>query len=240
MSIGDDKQAIRDKVWGLLEREQAVPSGSHGKIPSFEGAERTAALLGDLDIWQQARTVKANPDHAQLPVRVRALKDGKLVYMAVPRMATLKPFYKLSPEELKVPPEEAADKRGAQSAAPRVAVSEMSPIDIVICGSVAVNRSGTRIGKGAGYSDLEVALLIEAGLITDSTIIVAPVHHLQVIEDQIPETDHDFSVDLIVTPDEVIPCSPRRRPTGLVRSDLTPDIVEAIPALGIRAEDLSS
>lgn len=110
----------------------------------------------------------------------------------------------------------------------------MRPIDIVVCGSVAVNRSGARIGKGAGYSDLEVALLIEAGLVTEKTVIVAPVHRLQVIEDDIPETEHDFGVDLIVTPDEVIRCTDRRRPRGLVWEDLTPEKIAAIPVLARR------
>ncbi|MEU8238510.1 5-formyltetrahydrofolate cyclo-ligase [Actinoplanes missouriensis] len=240
MSIDEDKRAIRDKVWRLLEREHAAPSDSYGKIPTFAGAERTATRLAELDVWRRAETIKANPDHAQLPVRVRALKEGKLVYMAVPKMASLQPFYKLDPAALRVPAEEAADKSGASSAAPRVAVSEMSPIDIVVCGSVAVNRSGARIGKGAGYSDLEVALLIEAGFVSDTTIIVAPVHDLQVIEDHIPETEHDFSVDFIVTPHEVIPCSRRPRPKGIVRSALSPDMIKAIPALGVVAGDVSS
>ncbi|MER5466919.1 5-formyltetrahydrofolate cyclo-ligase [Streptomyces sp. NPDC002668] len=187
MSIDDDKQAIRDKVWRLLEQEHAAPSGSYGKIPSFEGADRTAALLAELDIWQRAQTVKANPDHAQLPVRIRALNDGKLLYMAVPKMASTQPFYLLDPASLEVSAEEAADKSGAAKKARRVGASEMRAIDVVICGSVAVNRSGTRIGKGAGYSDLEVALLIEAGLVTNNTVIVAPVHQLQVIDDEIPQ-----------------------------------------------------
>lgn len=235
MSIDDDKQAIRDKVWRLLEREHAAPSGSYGKIPSFEGADRTAALLAGLDIWQQAETVKANPDHAQLPVRVRVLRDGKLLYMAVPKMAGDQPFYLLDPKFLELPVEEAADKSGAAKVARRVGVSEMGSIDIVVCGSVAVNRSGARIGKGAGYSDLEVALLIEAGLVTHKTVIVAPVHQLQVIDDVIPETEHDFSVDLIVTPTEVISCTSPRRPRGIIWSDLTPEIVGAIPVLATRA-----
>ena len=34
-----------------------------------------------------ARVVKAVPDRAQYPVRVRALRAGKLLYMAVPRLA---------------------------------------------------------------------------------------------------------------------------------------------------------
>jgi 5-formyltetrahydrofolate cyclo-ligase len=112
----------------------------------------------------------------------------------------------------------------------------MRAIDVVICGSVAVNRSGARVGKGAGYSDLEVALLIEAGLVTEKTIIVAPVHQLQVVDEEIPETAHDFSVDLIITPDEVIECPDRRRPQGVIWEDLTAEKVAAIPVLATLAE----
>ncbi|MEU3458573.1 5-formyltetrahydrofolate cyclo-ligase [Streptomyces sp. NPDC006733] len=234
-NIDQAKEAVRDKVWRLLEREGAVPEGSYGKIPGFYGAEATADRLAELDAWKRARTIKANPDWAQLPVRIRALKDGKLLYMAVPRMASLQPFFLLDPETLELPVEQAAEKKGAAQVARRVGVENMRPIDVVICGSVAVNRSGARIGKGAGYSDLEVALLIEAGLVTDETVIVAPVHQLQVVDEEIPETEHDFSVDLIVTPDEVIQCPGRRRPPGLVWNDLTPEKIEAIPALAAQA-----
>lgn len=76
----------------------------------------------------------------------------------------------------------------------------------MICGSVAVSPRGVRIGKGAGYSDIEVALLTEAGLLTDRTTIVTTVDDLQVVDDNLPETDHDFSVDVIVTPTRVLFC----------------------------------
>lgn len=230
-SIDQAKEAVRDRVWRLLEREGAVPTGSYGKIPGFYGAEATAERLAELDVWKRARTVKANPDWAQLSVRIRALREGKLLYMAVPKMASLQPFFLLDPASLDVPPEQAAEKKGAAQVARLVGVEDMRPIDLVVCGSVAVNRSGARIGKGAGYSDLEVALLIEAGLVTEETVIVAPVHHLQVIDEDIPESEHDFSVDLIITPDEVIECPNRRRPQGLVWSDLTAEKIEAIPVL---------
>ncbi|WP_405954296.1 5-formyltetrahydrofolate cyclo-ligase [Streptomyces phaeochromogenes] len=232
--IDQAKQELREKVWRRLIDGGGAPADSYGKIPGFYGAEAAAEQLAGQDFWQRATTVKANPDWAQLAVRVRALKDGKRVYMAVPRMASLQPFYLLDPESLPVPPEEAAEKKGAAQVARRLGVESMEPIDVVVCGSVAVNRSGARIGKGAGYSDLEVALLIEAGLVTDRTVIVAPVHALQVVEDDIPETEHDFSVDYIVTPDEVIPCAGRRRPRGLVWADLTPEKIAAIPVLAQR------
>jgi 5-formyltetrahydrofolate cyclo-ligase len=89
--------------------------------------------------------VKANRDWAQLPVRVRALEDGKLLYMAVPKMATAEPFYLLDPRTLTVPVHEAAEKRQTAQVAPHVGTDAMQPIDVVICGSVAVNRSGARI-----------------------------------------------------------------------------------------------
>jgi 5-formyltetrahydrofolate cyclo-ligase len=240
MNIDQVKEAVRDRVWRLLEREGAAPEGSYGKIPGFYGAQMTAERLAKLDVWERAQTIKANPDWAQLPIRIRALRDGKLLYMAVPKMASLQPFFLLDPASLDLPPEQAAEKRGAAEGARRVGVEDMRPIDVVICGSVAVNRSGARIGKGAGYSDLEVALLIEAGLVTTETVIVAPVHQLQVIEEEIPETEHDFSVDLIITPDEVIECPGRRRPQGLVWNDLSPEKIEAIPALAEHARHSAS
>ncbi|MDT0309679.1 5-formyltetrahydrofolate cyclo-ligase [Streptomyces sp. DSM 44917] len=233
-TIDQAKQHVRDQVWRRLVESGAAPPDSYGKIPGFAGTAATAELLSQTSEWQQATTVKANPDWAQLPVRVRALADGKLLYMAVPRMASLKPFFLLDPRTLTLPPEEAADKRAARDHARRVGVEDMTPIDLVICGSVAVNRSGARIGKGAGYSDIEVALLIEAGLVTEKTVIVAPVHQLQVVEEDIPETPHDFSVDLIVTPDEVIRCPERRRPSGILWDDLTAEKIAGIPVLAAR------
>ncbi|MGH3832557.1 MAG: hypothetical protein ACRDRS_19295 [Pseudonocardiaceae bacterium] len=46
--------------------------------------------------------IKANPDQAQLPVpvRARALREGKLVYMAVPKLADPLPFFRLDPAKL--------------------------------------------------------------------------------------------------------------------------------------------
>ncbi|WP_091105992.1 5-formyltetrahydrofolate cyclo-ligase [Nonomuraea pusilla] len=234
MTIDQAKQAVRDKVWRRLANAGVVPPDVYGTIPDFNGANATAERLAELEGWRHAETVKANPDHAQLPVRAQALREGKVLYMAVPRMASLQPFYLLDPSSLDVPPDEAAGKEGARRIAPRVGVDQMRPIDLVVCGSVAVNRSGARIGKGAGYSDLEVALLIEAGLVTPETVIVAPVHRLQVIDEDIPEAEHDFRVDYIVTPEELISCPRSRRPKGIMWDDLRVDQIAEIPVLAAR------
>jgi 5-formyltetrahydrofolate cyclo-ligase len=235
LDIGEAKQTARERIWALLEREEAAPAGVYGRIPAFFGAEAAAERLAALAVWQAARTLKAVPDKAQLPVRARALTEGKLVYMAVPRLADALPFFLLDPASLTVLPEEAASSHVAETLARKVGVEDMHPVDLVICGSVAVNRRGVRLGKGAGYSDIEFALLQEAGLMRPETTIVTTVHPLQVVNESLPETGHDFSVDLVVTPDEVIECDSHRRPSGLVWEDLDREKIAAIPVLAMRA-----
>ncbi|MEN3306672.1 MAG: 5-formyltetrahydrofolate cyclo-ligase [Micromonosporaceae bacterium] len=231
--IDQTKQQARERIWSLLEREGAAPPGVAGHIPNFVGADQAAERLAVLEAWRAAEVIKTNPDKAQLPVRVRVLHEGKLLYMAVPRLATPKPFYLLDPVVLTTPFATAASSAAAANAAPTIAVDVMRPVDLVVCGSVAVNRQGVRVGKGEGYSDIEVALLTEAGLIRPETVIVTTVHQLQVVEDELPEIEHDFSVDLIVTPDEVIRCGPARRPNGIVLSQLSAAKVAEIPVLAL-------
>jgi 5-formyltetrahydrofolate cyclo-ligase len=233
--IDEAKQAIRRRVWDLLVAEHVVERGVHGYIPAFVGAEAAADRLAGRAEWRAARVVKAVPDRAQQPVRERALRDGKLLYVAVPKLAAELPFFVLDPAGLAAAPGEAASREHAARHARKVAVEDMRRVDVVVCGSVAVNRRGSRLGKGAGYSDIAVALLQEAGRIGPSTVIVTTVHPLQVVDDVMPETEHDFSVDLIVTPDEVIECEPPRRPTGLYWNNLTAAKIAAIPVLAARA-----
>ena len=155
--------------------------------------------------------------------------------MAVPRLTDERPFLLLDPGRLDVPPRRAASIGGSARAGRRVAVADLRPVDVVVCGSVAVNRDGARVGKGGGFSDLELALLVEAGLIGDATVVATTVHPLQVLEETLPETDHDFRLDLVVAGEEVIPCPRSRRPPGILWDHLDPAKVAAIPVLAARA-----
>ena len=221
MDIGQAKQEVRERIWTLLEQENAVDLGVHGHIPDFVGAERTADLLATLPAWQSAQVIMSNPDRAQLLVRIRALDEGKLVYMAVPKLADEKPFYELDPAVLSVPTSEAAASKVAEVVAPKVGSDQMHPVDLMLCGTVAVNHEGVRLGKGAGYSDIEFSLAQEAGLIKSETIIVTTVHPLQVVNETLPEAAHDFRVDFVITPDEIIACDRRPRPNGLAWDQLS-------------------
>jgi 5-formyltetrahydrofolate cyclo-ligase len=230
------KAALRREVWSALQQAKAARfPGAEGRIPNFTGAEAAAERLRDAAEWKQAATLKANPDSPQLPVRQRALEDGKTVYMAAPRLAADKPFVALDPDALAVAPRQAASITGAARHGRPVDLDDLRPVDLVITGCVAVSSDGARLGKGGGFSDLEYALAWEAGLIGPATVIATTVHPLQVLEeDRIPVTGHDFGLDLIVTPERLIRCRRRgsRRPRPSIRWDeLTEEKIQSIPLL---------
>jgi 5-formyltetrahydrofolate cyclo-ligase len=57
------KQAVRDRVWALLERKRVARfPGAKGRVPNFAGASQAAARLASLPEWRAARVVKSNPD----------------------------------------------------------------------------------------------------------------------------------------------------------------------------------
>ncbi|HLU60462.1 MAG TPA: 5-formyltetrahydrofolate cyclo-ligase [Pseudonocardia sp.] len=230
------KAALREEAWAALSAAKVARfPGARNRITNFTGAEAAARRLAETPFWQAATTIKANPDSAQLPVRRRALEDGKTVYMAVPRLAEPEPFFLLDPDHLADPPRRAASIAGATRSARRVAVADLTPVDIVVSGCVAVGEDGARLGKGGGFADLEFALATAAGLVGPQTLVVTTVHELQVRPaGAIPTGPHDAPVDIVVTPERVIDCRERRGPRpdcGIRWSELTREKIEAIPLL---------
>ena len=229
------KAELRAEIWAALRAAGATRfPGPEGRIPNFVGAEAAAERLRGTDAWQAAGTVKANPDSPQWPVRQRALEDGKLLFMAVPRLAGPEPFFLLDPEHLAGTAREASSIKGASASARPVGLDDLSPVDLVVAGTVAAGVDGARLGKGGGFSDLEFAVASEAGLIGPQTVVVTTVHEVQVLPaGEIPTTAHDVTLDLIVTPDRVIRCSRRRRrpPASVHWEELTDEKIAAIPML---------
>ena len=129
-------------------------------------------------------------------------------------------------------PAEASTIAGAFRWGRPVYVEEMRAVDLVISGSVAVNRLGTRVGKGGGFADLEYGLAIAAGIVTPETPVVSTVHPMQLLDEELPYTQHDVFLDYVVTPDEIIRCEGEMpRPTGIYWDDLTPAKIRQIPLL---------
>ncbi len=207
--------------------------GAEGRIPNFAGAKLAAERLAANRAWKRANVIKANPDSPQTHVRRLALEQGKTVVMAVPRLRDQHPFRVLDPRRLSgAAKKEAATIKGAMRHGKVVALEEIPEVDLVLCGSVAVNLSGARVGKGGGFSDLEFGLLIEEGKIDAHSVVTTTVHPIQILREHLPMTSHDLPVDTIATPRAVIDVERAfDRPRGVLWDHLQPPQIREIPIL---------
>jgi 5-formyltetrahydrofolate cyclo-ligase len=227
------KADLRQRVWQTLERAGVARfPGTVGRIPNFVGAEQAASLLREMAVWRRALVVKINADAPQLAVRRLALAEGKILYLAVPQLRSEKCFLEIDPQRVGKRAALAASLAGACRFGRPVSPREMRPVDLVVCGSVAVARDGARVGKGGGYCDLEYGVLREEGKLRESTPILTTVHPLQVVSERIGMLPHDLPVDFVVTPTEVVATRPAHpRPRGIYWDLLRPLRINAIPLL---------
>jgi len=227
------KQELRERVWFTMQEKRVARfPGAVGRIPNFLAAEKCAEHVGSLEVWENAQTIKANPDSPQRAIRHLALKQGKIVYMAVPRLREEKCFIELDPERLGRKIYAASSIKGAFEFGRQVAIKEMSPVDLIVCGSVAVGRNGMRVGKGGGFSDLEFGLSIEIGIISSATPVITTVHPLQIVRERVSLKPHDIPVDFIVTPNEATATRTRlRKPVGIYWEYLDDAKISEIPLL---------
>jgi 5-formyltetrahydrofolate cyclo-ligase len=228
------KDKVRQEIWKAMDREGVSRfPGAEARIPNFAGAKLAAERLASHRLWKRARVIKANPDSPQTHARRAALEEGKTLIMAVPRLRDPHPFRLLDPKKLsKQATREAATIKGALRHGRVVAVDELPEVDFVLCGSVAVNLSGARVGKGGGFSDLEYGILIDAGRIDDHTCVATTVHPIQIVREHLMMTAHDLPVDLVATPRAAIEVERQyERPRGILWDHLQPPQIREIPIL---------
>src|SRR5439155_7048312 len=228
------KDQVRRAVWRAMEREGVSRfPGAEGRVPNFAGAKLAAEKLSQHRLWKRAQVVKTNPDSPQTHARRLALEQGKCLVMAVPRLRDEHPFRLLDPSKLDAEAlREAATIKGAMRHGRVIDLEEVPALDFVLTGSVAVNLEGARIGKGGGYSDLEYALLSEAGKVDRHTVIATTVHPIQILREELFVTAHDIPVDLIATPRAVIEVEGEHpRPRGILWDHLQPPQIREVPVL---------
>ncbi|MGC8570350.1 5-formyltetrahydrofolate cyclo-ligase [Caldivirga sp.] len=234
MNIKDVKQAIRERVWRLLEEKNAAafPRPVYGRIPNFIGSERACELAASLLEFQGARVVKVNPDSPQRRCREITLNSGKLLIMPTPRIK--EGFLMLDPT--KIPRHyyrEASTIGGAFKWGKPIKPWDAPKIDLVVVGSVAVNpATGRRLGKSHGYAEVEWGIMSMFGKVNESTPVVTTVHDLQLVNDNIPKEPFDLPVDIVVTASRVIRVSRVDvKPIGIYWEYVTEDMLREIPLL---------
>ena len=228
------KDDLRERIWDHLDSEGIArfPFPPHGRIPNFANASDAADRLADTDAWQTADTLKCNPDAPQLPVRRQALRDGKTIYMAVPRLSDAKPFLRLAPDEVD-DIDDATTVSGSSKHGVPVDPEAMPQIDLIVAGSVAVDTTGNRVGKGEGFSDLEFAALRGFDRVDADTTVATTVHDSQIVNDgDIKPDRHDVPLDLVVTPTRTISTkTAAEQPAGLYWDDIATEKIDEIPVL---------
>jgi len=227
---GSARERAREAVWERLEREGAArfPTPVAGRIPNFAGARRAAERLLDEPPFAGARCLKVNPDAPQRPVRLLALRRGIRVLLPTPRLRD--GFWCLDPDQIAESDRpRAASLSHAPRFARRVPLGRLPRLDGIVCGSVAVTRSGRRCGKGHGYADLEYAILRELG--HPPVPVATTIHPLQWVP-RLQRAPHDLPVAVVATPEEVMRVRrPPPAPQGIDWSRLDAEALEAMPVL---------
>ncbi|XP_075147703.1 methenyltetrahydrofolate synthase domain-containing protein lost [Haematobia irritans] len=241
-SVEPTKRSLRVQTWRKIRDEKlSVHNGMiFNRIPTFVDSDKAVNLLAETDEFKKAKEIKVQIDRALNGVRLQTLLAGKNLYL--PSTRNSKALY------LKVDvPADATDEkkneilnvRDLNEYRSEIGLENKVVFDMVVIGSVLVSRDGYRIGRGNGFNDLDIGLLISVGAITSNTIIVTVVHDSQVV-DTLPTNifhKHDAPVDLIVTPTEVIRVAKRLpRPAGLYWELLSERRLKIVPALELLKE----
>jgi 5-formyltetrahydrofolate cyclo-ligase len=213
--VSDVKEQLRGDIWRLLEQKKVVifPLPVFGRIPNFVGSDEAANLARTLPEWKKAKVIFANPDYAQKKIREFALKEGKILIMASPRLRF--GFLLIDPQKAKGKEEVASTIKGAfrygQSAGSPAAGGigkNMPRPDLIMTDCVAVDSLGWRLGKGGGYGDIEIKRIKDQFGAINHTVhsgeipVLTTIHPLQMVE-TVPHLDHDTKVDIIVTPERI-------------------------------------
>ena len=198
------KEKARQLAWDRLQDQGLArfPFPPHGRIPNFAGAREAAQRLFAAGLFAQLSergqgAIKVNPDSPQMHVRYEALARGLRVYVPTPKLKG--GFMLLDPEHIAPGDYKAAAtmKTCAQFAQP-VELTQIEPLDAIVTGCAAVTLAGKRCGKGAGYSDIEFAILRELG--HAPVPVATTVHPVQIVDD-FPAETNDLPLSVIATPD---------------------------------------
>ena len=228
----------RVKIWAELDKV-AYPDSRFSWdfaefIIDYEGSDKCAELLTQMDIYKQAEVIFITPDNNLETLRRIAFEDKKTVVMT--NYGITRGFFLIRPGQIPEGKEEIAsllDGVGRYWKHQTLAQLKESVgrIDMMVTGASAITPGGIRFGKGHGYFDLEWAMTYTMGLVDTGTPVVAVGHDCQVVDVDVEVRDFDTAIDYIVTPTRVIQTrSEYPKPTGgIIWSELAPGMREQIP-----------
>ncbi|XP_037930504.1 methenyltetrahydrofolate synthase domain-containing protein-like, partial [Teleopsis dalmanni] len=177
------KRSLRVQTWKKFSENKCGVrySAIFNSIPNFLQSDKAATLLTETDDFKNAQNIQVNMDRSLHAVKLQVLLADKNLYLPATRASNAIVLKVDVPENAT---EEQKKKclrvQDVQQHRTEIHLDDKVKLDMVVIGSVVVSRDGYRIGRGNGFADLVVGVLIESGAITPETIIVTLVHDIQV------------------------------------------------------------
>lgn len=233
-----NSKIIREKIWSKLHAVAKPDTRFHLNfaevIPDFEGSEAaTDRVIAD-PAYKESGFAFITPDNCLADLRRRMIEDGKPFVMST--YGIYRGFVLMEPGMV---PKGAATYAswldGMEYFGRPITLREISEkgrFDFLVTGASAVSVNGVRFGKGHGFFDLEWGMFTDLGLVDQDTPVIAVVHDVQLIGDQLQPSETDILVDRIATPTQMHVVEHRdKRPSGVKWSLLEPEQIAETPPL---------
>ena len=231
-------QSIRQKIWSRLTEVALPDSRLHLNfaefIPDFIGSDRALAHLYELPCYRTGRYAFITPDNCLAGLRTRMLRDG--MSLVVSTYGIYRGFVLLEPDMVPEGQETFAGwLDGLEYFGRPTTLAEMAErgaFDFIVTGASAISLNGVRFGKGHGFFDLEWGMFTDIGIVGERTSVVAVVHDVQVVEDDLVPGPTDIVVDYIATPEKLHEAARKDpRPRGIKWDLLESETIETTPPL---------
>jgi 5-formyltetrahydrofolate cyclo-ligase len=110
-------------------------------------------------------------------------------------------------------------------------IADRGRFDFIATGASAVSVNGVRFGKGHGFFDLEWGMFTDIAVGDERTPVIAVVHDVQVVQEDLDPSETDILVDAVATPTRYFNVTRAQRPKGIKWHLLEPEQLSGTPPL---------
>ena len=193
---------------------------------------KTAEKLRKIGTYRDAATVFATPHASLHQARINCLADGKNLLMPGPGIragffllkARSVPFKKISM---------AATYKGLEKYGQHFKDSSISEllVDLLLTDSLAIDRTGGRIGDGYGFFDLCCALLHSLNGVRHDAGILTFIQEEQISREILPQDTWDIKMTGAITPGQILHFEPSTQKVKIFWDALPHDRLKRIDPL---------
>ncbi|WP_424968362.1 MULTISPECIES: 5-formyltetrahydrofolate cyclo-ligase [unclassified Dinoroseobacter] len=231
-------KVVRERIWTKLQDVARPDTRFHMNfaevIPDFEGSDLATDRVVSQAAYDASSFAFITPDNCLADLRRRMIEDGKPFVMST--YGIYRGFLFIDPAKI---PEGAALYAswldGMEHFGEPISlegIARRGRFDLMVTGASAVSKNGVRFGKGHGFFDLEWGMFTDLGLVDETTPVIAVVHDVQLVDEELQPSETDILVDQIATPSTLFTVERRaKRPSGVKWPLLEPKQLAETPPL---------